>query len=78
MGFRKDWDMNAMQHWIQIMGRNASDYHNDGFTQFEIKKDLYRLKWLIDRQLQEAGSFSGEAEWLDEQEKQRVFEILKS
>ena len=64
MGFRKDWDMNAMQHWIQIMGRNASDYHNDGFTQFEIKKDLYRLKWILEDALRRSPSYSLEDEWL--------------
>jgi hypothetical protein len=77
MGFRKDWDMNAIQHQIWIMRSEASSSYNDGFTAFEIKKDLYKLKWQIDQALKNCREFSGETEWLQEQEKQRIINILK-
>ena len=78
MGFHTNWDMNAIQHQIWIMGHEASSSYNDGFTAFEIKKDLYQLKWQLDQALENCGEFSGETEWLQEQEKKRIIKILKS
>ena len=76
MGFRKEWDMNAMSHWIQVMGYNVSDYRNDGFTQFEIKKDLYRLKWILEDALRRSPSYLFEDDWLREQEQKKIIDIL--
>jgi len=78
MGHRKDWDMNAIRHQIWTMHHEASSRYNDGFTAFEIKKDLYQLKWQIDQALADCSNFSGEDEWLHEQEQERIINILKS
>jgi len=77
MGFRKNWDMNAIQHQIWIMRSEASSSYTDGFTAFEIKKDLYQLKWQIDQALEDCSEFSGETKWLQEQEQDRIIKILK-
>jgi len=78
MGFRKSWDMNAISHQIRTMRTEVTSSYNDGFTAFEIKQDLYRLKWQIDDALAACGSFSGETEWLHSQEQERIVNILKS
>ena len=78
MGFKKDWDLNNIEHQVFQMGINVISPYTDGFTAFEIKKDLYRLKWLVDHTLNRCSDFSGETEWLREQEQTKIVNILKS
>ena len=78
MGHRKDWDMHAIRHQIWAMRHEATTPYNDGFMQFDIKQDLYRLKWQIDEALASCSSFAGENEWLHEIEQERIINILKS
>ncbi len=60
MGYRKDWDMNVLRHSLWAMGHECSSPRNDGFTAFEIKKELLELKFLIDDMLDNAPKFAGE------------------
>jgi hypothetical protein len=77
MGFKKDWDVSSVSQQIYRMARECSSPYNDGFTAFEIKKELHEIKFIIDRAMKDLPSFSGEEEWLTEQEKKRVINILK-
>ena len=78
MGHRKDWDMNAIRHQIWTMRHEATTPYNDGWVAFGVKQELYQLKWQIDQALADCGTFSGEDEWLREQEQERIINILKS
>lgn len=77
MGFRKPLDLNQMTGQIATAYYEMKSPYNDGFTTFEIKKDLYRLKWQLDRVLESAPTFYGEDQWLEEQEKEHVWNELK-
>jgi hypothetical protein len=77
MGFKKSWDEADITRQIHAMARECASPYNTGFVAFEIKKDLYQLKEIIDQALQSAPTFSGEEEWLTEQEKKRIIKILK-
>jgi hypothetical protein len=50
---------------------------NDGFTQFEIKKDLYKIKWLIDEIIADSSTFAGEEEFLKEHDQAKMWRTLK-
>jgi len=79
MGFKKSWDVANVIHQIRSLSRECSSPHNDGFTAFECKKDLYQLKQIIDQSLTEAPNFGEiEKQWLTEQEKKRIIKHLKS
>jgi hypothetical protein len=78
MGFRKDWDISEISQNIYRMHRECSSPYNDGYTAFEIKKELYEIKFIIDQVLKNSPTFSGEDEWLTEQEKKRIIKHLKS
>lgn len=78
MGFKKTWDVSEMSHQIYRMSRECASPYNDGYTSFEIKKELYEIKFIIDQVLQSSPSFSGEEEWLTDQEKKRIIKHLKS
>jgi hypothetical protein len=78
VGFKHSWDVAEIANQLHQLVRECSSSHNDGFTAFELKKDLYQIKFIIDDALKTAPEFSGEQEWLTEQEKKRIIKILKS
>jgi hypothetical protein len=78
MGHRKPMDYNSVHHQIYMSGVELHSPYNDGFTQFEIKKDLYKLKWLLDEILKESSEFSGEDEFLKEHEQISMWRKLKA
>jgi len=76
MGFKKPELQTATNIIFQAMYETHSKY-NDGFTQFEIKKDLYKIKWIMDDYFKKADKFEGEDEWVEKIIQQRVWELLK-
>lgn len=79
MGFKKSWDEADIYRQIHAMARECASPHNTGFLTFEIKKDLYGLKELVDKALKESPDFGQmEQDWLTEQEQKRIIKILKS
>jgi hypothetical protein len=66
MPMQKVLDYHRISHEINMAGVELNDSRNDGFNQFEIKKDLYRLKWLLDLTLEKSPSFIGEDQFLME------------
>jgi hypothetical protein len=78
MGYKINYNIQDIESGIRRMFRECSNSRNDGFVAWGIKQDLYQLKWMIDDLLRESPDFSGEKEWLLEQEKKKVIDILKS
>jgi vancomycin permeability regulator SanA len=76
MGFRKPMDYNSVSHQIYIAGVELNSPRNDGYVAFEIKKDLYRLKFLLDEILKDSPEFVGESEFLQEQSKKQMWRAL--
>ena len=76
MGFRKPMDYNSVQHQIYIAGVELNSPRNDGFVQWEIKKDLYKLKFLLDQILERSPEFVDEQEFLAEQSKKQMWRQL--
>lgn len=77
MGYRKPMDYNSVHHQIYMSGIHLLDSRNDGFTQWYVKQDLYRIKWLVDAILKESDTFSGEDEFLKEHEQKVMWRTLK-
>jgi hypothetical protein len=63
---------------VHAIARECSSPYNDGFTAFELKKDLYQIKEILDTAISRSPTFYGEQEWLTQQEQQRIIKILKS
>ena len=76
MGFRKPMDYNSVHHQIYIAGVELHSPYNDGYTTFEIKKDLHKLKWLLDEIMNDAPTFTGEDEFLKEHEQTKMWRTL--
>ena len=77
MGHRKPMDYNQVSHQIYMSGVELHSMYNDGFTQFEIKKDLYKLKWMLEEIMKDSPTFAGEDEFLKEHEKKSMWRTLK-
>jgi hypothetical protein len=78
MGFRKPMDYNSINHQIYMAGVEIMDSRNDGWTQWEIKEELYRLQLLINTILEKSPKFEGEDEFLKTLEQHKMVKILGS
>ena len=75
-----------MRHWNidQVIGEcqkmyiGANDPYVTGWNNWPCKQDLYRVKFAVDEMLKNTGRFSGEDEWLLEQDKEKLWKVLKS
>jgi hypothetical protein len=59
------------------MYRGATDPYATGWNNWPCKQDLYRVKFAVDEMLKKTSTFSGEEEWLLEQEQEKIVKILK-
>jgi hypothetical protein len=76
MGFRKPMDYNSVQYQIYTSGVELNSPYNDGYVQWEIKKDLHKLKWLLDEILQNSPEFAGEDDFIKEHEQVKMWRTL--
>jgi len=53
---------------IEDLGQQARDTHQDGFTGFGAKRDLYKLKWAIEKEISNTIVYYGEEEWVKDNE----------
>jgi hypothetical protein len=74
----KDWNVDQVIGQCQRMYHGANDPNMTGWVNWPCKQDLYRVKFAVEEMLANTSSFSGETEWLLEQEQQQMWKILKS
>lgn len=72
-----NWNVNQVIADCQKMYSAANDPHLTGWNNWPCKQDLYRIKFAVDAMLAKTGTFVGEDEWLEEQEKEKVMSILR-
>lgn len=60
-----------------MAGVELNSPRNDGFTQWEIKQDLYKIKFLVDEILKSSPKFVGETEFLEQHQKQLMWKELE-
>lgn len=77
MGFHKPMDYNSVHHQIYLAGVELNSPYNDGWTQWGLKQDLYKIKWLVDAILKDSSTFVGEEEFLRENEQKEMWRTLK-
>jgi hypothetical protein len=49
----------------------------DGFTTWGCKKDLYEILWYVENALDKCGTYSNEQDFIEEHEKELMWDILK-
>ena len=79
MGFMKRWDMTDVLHQVHRCYSQAVNNHNDGYVQWDCKKELLDLKYELDHMLSQTASFGSiEEDYHTEQEKKKIVRILKA
>ena len=73
-----NWNADQVISQCQQMYFGATDPHVTGWANWPCKQDLYRVKFAVDEMLSNTSRFSGEKEWLLEQEQQQMWKVLKS
>lgn len=58
----------TIEEQIEDMRHYMDDPRMDGFSQFEKKKRIYKILWRTQRALKYAPTFTGEKEWIEENE----------
>ena len=71
-----NWNVNQVISECQKMHRGATDPYMTGWNNWPCKQDLYRVKFAVDQMLKKTSTFAGEQEWLEEQEKEKMWKTL--
>ena len=71
-----DWSFEKIANELRKCNYAMHDRYATGFETWGCKQDLYRAKFLVDQLLDEAPTYAGEQEWLNEMEKERVWQTL--
>ena len=71
-----DWNVDRVISECQKMYRGATDPYVTGFVNWPCKQDLYRVKFAVDEMLKNTSGFAGEEEWLEQQEKDKMWKAL--
>lgn len=77
MGHKYQLNLLDVTTQINRAAAECSNPYTDGWVGFGYKQDLYRIKWVLEDALRRCPSFSGEEEWVKEQEQKQLIEILK-
>jgi len=77
MGYQSRYDIASITRGIRAMHSEMNDSHLTGWNQWPIKQQMYQLKWLIEESLESSSTYADEENWLNEQEQQRLINILK-
>lgn len=77
MGFQKPLEVNDIKLSLLKAHGEVCSHYNDGYTQWEIKKELYQIKWMLEECLKRQPNFSDEDKWLMEQEQKKMWSELK-
>jgi hypothetical protein len=72
----RNWNADQVISDCEKMWRGATDPYVTGWNNWPCKQDLYRVKFAVDDMLKNTSTFAGEAEWLEEQEKLKVWKTL--
>jgi hypothetical protein len=77
MGFVKRWDAEAIKSQLTRCAIEACSGYNDGYSQWNCKKDLLDIKYMLDDMLERIPTFSNlEDEYHEEREKERAWKVL--
>ena len=70
--------INSITDTIQMYSIEMKSPYNDGWTSFAQKQKLLQISWAVERALQNAPTYVGENEWLEENMPQWKKEQLAS
>lgn len=76
MAFKITWDVSQILTDLRRCAGQVSSPYNDGFSAWHCKQDLLQVKYALDQMLKDLPHFADEDEWIEQQQKQQVWQIL--
>jgi hypothetical protein len=73
----RHYNIDQVLNECQKMYIGATDPYVTGWNNWPCKQDLYRVKFAVDEMLANTSSFTGEEEWLKQQEQEKMWNRLK-
>ena len=74
----KSWSVENVISQLQMCSHAINDPRMDGFVTWGYKQDLYKIKFALDKLLDDCPTYSIEQEWLDNQAKEKTWKIISS
>jgi len=79
MSFLIKWDADKIISDLSTAAAEACSSYNDGFSAWQCKKDMLKVKYALDEMLERTPNFSHlEEEFVQAQEKQKVWKTLET
>lgn len=78
MSYVQDWDFADIIRQIKRASSQVSSPYNDGYTSFEVKKDLIKFQYEFQEIMNSLPTFTGEEEFRDKLDQEITFNILKN
>lgn len=78
MSYIQDWDFADIIRQIRRASSQVSSPYNDGWTSFEVKKDLIKFQYEFEEIMSNLPTFTGEEEFRDKLDQEKTFNILKN
>jgi len=77
MGFRITWDADKIISDLRACTSQAVSTYNDGYSAWDCKKDLLRVKYALDEMLERCPTFSTvEDSFHEDMSKQKTWKVL--
>jgi hypothetical protein len=77
MGYIRRWDVSDIKHQLGRCSTEMQYAGNDGFSQWDCKKDLLEVKYYLEELLHNAPTFGNlEESYHEDMEKQQVWKRL--
>ena len=71
MEYLKTWDVGTVVRQINSMSRECARMSKHTSESWNIKQDLYQIKFMVDQALKNCPKFPNEEEWVKEKKKKR-------
>jgi hypothetical protein len=65
----KNWDIGGVISQINAMSRESIRLQDKEPISWDIKQDLYHIKWIVDQALKNCPVFPGEQKWVKDKKK---------
>lgn len=78
MSYRITWDVPRIMNDIRACAAQVASPYNDGWNAWHCKQDLLQIKYELDQILEQLPTFSGEQEFVQEQQKRKVWQKLST
>jgi hypothetical protein len=72
----KSWSVENITNQLRACEFAMQDPRMTGYVTWECKKDIFKIKFVLDEILDNSPTYIGEEAWLNEQAKEKTWKII--